>query len=332
MNQMLNLDLNLMVIFDAIMTERSITGAANRLAMTQPAVSNAVARMRHAWNDPLFIKSGRGIQPTPYATTLWQQVRTPLGQIRNSVSPETFQPQQAKRVFRIGITDVMVELIWPALRQLLEQQAPGIALHAVPYAINTQKLLDDAEVDLVVGVEKTLTGSEQRIRASALITLFSVCVMQANHPLAQRPLSIEDYIKADHLLVSLSGQPEGYIDQLLAERQLSRRIAMTVNHFSVATHLLKTSNLLAVLPITALGEDAKSGELHITRVPLDMPPIPLKLFWHTRDDRDQGLRWLRGQMTQVAQQQWQQILNCISTTERFANWFPLPNVYPELEL
>ena len=147
---MANTDLNLMVIFDAIMHEQSITAAADRLAMTQPAVSNAVSRMRNVWKDPLFVKHGRGIRPTPYANKLWQEISTPLESIRIATDKKKFIPAQLKRTFRIAVTDWMADLFWLPLRQLIEQEAPLVNIHAVPYTVNGEGLLINADVDIVL--------------------------------------------------------------------------------------------------------------------------------------------------------------------------------------
>ena len=126
-------ELQLLYIFDAIMTERSVTRAADRLAMTQPAVSNAISRMRQIWNDPLFVRKGRNIEPTSYALSLWDQVGDPMFALTNAVSATQFDPASARRTFRIAVTDVIVEMIWRQLIDLLEREAPGVDVHAVPY-------------------------------------------------------------------------------------------------------------------------------------------------------------------------------------------------------
>ena len=143
-------DLNLFVIFDAIMQEQSITAAAKRLFMTQPSVSNAVARMRYSWNDELFVKQGRGIKATPFANQLWQQISEPLNTISHAVNPVQFIPAIARRKFRISLTDGMTSVLWLPLRKILEQQAPGIDIHAVPFRGDGEQLLLSNEVDLVL--------------------------------------------------------------------------------------------------------------------------------------------------------------------------------------
>lgn len=279
------------MVFDAIMIEGSITRAANRLAMTQPAVSNAVARMRSVWNDELFVKDGRNIQPTVYAQNLWNQVHDSLRHLEQAVSPDSFDPATAKRTFRVAVTDALVEIVWPSLRQLIEAQAPGINIHARPYTItNTEQILMDAEVDLVVGINPP---SSSVIRTSMAMQSKFVCIMRNNHPLAKANLSIEEFANADHLLVSLSGDIEGLVDQALQQQGLKRRVAMTVNHFSVVPPLLQQSDLIAVLPSTTVEKAIFDRSISVTRMPIMLEPPPLLIYWHKRNDNDEGLRWLR---------------------------------------
>lgn len=290
-------ELNLLMIFDAIMTEGSITRAAERLAMTQPAVSNAVARMRGAWKDDIFIKDGRNVQPTLFAQNLWAQVRTPLKQLDEAVDPENFNPLDAKRTFRVAATDIVVEIAWKPLRKIFEKDAPGINLYAFPYTIvNGQQLLDDAEVDLVIGTVGVMPGM---ITSDYLFSSAYVCVMRPGHPLEKANLSMREFADADHLLVSLSGDTVGFTDQALAQHGMGRRIAMTVNHFSAVAPLLNDSDLIAVVPSTAVAREIFSKQLAVTRPPIDIPPNPIYCYWHRRQEKDLGLRWFREMLTQI---------------------------------
>lgn len=284
-------ELNLLMVFDAIMTERSITRAASRLAMTQPAVSNAVSRMRLIWKDELFVKDGRNIQPTIHAQNLWNQVRDPLKNLNEAVDPKVFDPTTASRTFRIASTDILVDMAWLPMRKIIEQQAPGINLHAVPNTIvNSQQLLEDAEVDLVVG----LSGNVSSVfRAEYLFSPCYVCVMRQGHPLAKENLSIEEFAAADHLLVSLSGDVTGYTDQVLLQHGLSRRVALSVNHFSSVAHLVKDSDLICVVPSSAVIEPIVNNEVAVIIPPVELMPQQISAIWHKRQDTDTGLMWLR---------------------------------------
>lgn len=290
-------ELNLLAVFDAIMTEKSITRAADRLAMTQPAVSNAVSRMRVAWNDDLFVKDGRNIQPTLYAQNLWSQIREPLKQLGEAVDPSVFDPSTAKRTYRVAGADIVVDIAWKKLRKIIEREAPNINVYAFPYTIvNGDQSLNDAEVDLVIGGANTMSGS---FSSEFLFDAKYVCVMRPGHPLAKPRIGLKEFANADHLLVSLSGDTSGFTDQALIQHGLRRRVAMTVNHFSVVGPLLVESDLIAVVPSTAVEKEIFSGELAVTKPPVNIAPNGLACFWHQRQERDLGLVWFREHLSRI---------------------------------
>jgi DNA-binding transcriptional LysR family regulator len=286
---MAKIDLNLVVIFDAIMKEESITAAADILAMTQPAVSNAVSRMRHAWKDPLFVKEGRGIRPTPYAKALWQSVAQPLAQINQAITPDTFDPSTSDASFRIGITDGSASIVWSDLRHIIEQEAPNINIYAVPFKIDGEALLNNADVDLVFDY---YDGSSHEISAKSMYDNHFVTVMGAHHELADKALTLETYLAAEHLLVSLSGDIGGIVDDKLTQLGEKRRTAMTVNSFASAINLIKQTGLIVTLPYPIVAEHLQQGDLVIKPVPLVLPSIKISLAWHSRNNQSQALKWL----------------------------------------
>lgn len=293
-------DLNLFLIFDVIMQEQSVTAAADRLSMTQPSVSNAVSRMRHSWQDPLFIKHGRGIKPTPYADQLWRQISDPLHIITKANTPEMFQPATAKRQFRIALTDGMTSILWLPLRQKIEQLAPGIDIHAVPYKGDGEKLLLDAEVDLVFDF---FSGTNKFIHSKWMLDFHYVCVMRPDHPLAHKPLTLSEFTHADHLFVSLSGDAKGAVDKALAEIGMTRRIAMTVNSFASTYPLIKETDLITVLPYPIVAKAVDNGDVIICKPPISLPPVKIMMAWHTRQNREPCLHWLRNTLSEILVQE-----------------------------
>lgn len=290
-------ELNLLMIFDAIMTENSISRAAKRLSLSQPAVSNAVARMRHVWKDELFLKDGRGIRPTSYARNLWLDIRLPLTELANVIDPQEFDPSTAKRTFRVALSDSIVQLAWLEMRKLIEREAPNISLHAHPYQIQkTEQFLMDAEVDLVIGGGFTPTNN---IQAEYLFEPKFVMITRPDHPLAKPEITPEEFVSAEHLLVSLSGEASGIVDQTLAQMNLTRRIAMIVNHFTCVANIIKDSNLVAVLPSTAVEKEILNGELAVTKVPFAIDARAVSSYWHKRQEKDLGLCWLRQHLTRL---------------------------------
>ncbi|MBK1886604.1 LysR family transcriptional regulator [Marinobacter sp. DY40_1A1] len=300
-------ELQLLYIFDAIMTERSITRAAERLAMTQPAVSNAVSRMRQIWNDPLFVRKGRNIEPTSYALSLWDQVSEPMYTLTNAVSATQFDPASSKRTFRIAVTDVITEMIWRQLIQLLEQEAPGVDLHAVPYTMErTHQDLREAHVDLAIGM---LSHHDHSLRSTWLLESGYALAMRDDHPLAGRPITLEEFTSARHLLVSISGDAHGFVDSYLDQKGLGRRIAATVNHFSIVPQLLRESDLIAAVPQLITQDCGFLDGLWLGELPFPVDPTSLYLIWHNRHDRDPGIVWLRGHLETLMQARGQEIMD-----------------------
>jgi DNA-binding transcriptional LysR family regulator len=293
---MSKLDLNLMVIFDAIMQEQSVSSAAKRLSMTQPSVSNALSRMRHVYKDPLFIKDGRGIKPTPFASSLWLQISSSLNIISDVVNPKEFVPYYAKRTFRIALTEGMLSLLWLELRKVIEQTAPHINIHAVPYTMNGESLLMDAQAELIADYVPDLG---KYIHRQHLCTNYFVAVMSPQHPLVDKEFDIKALVDSDNLLVSLSGDASGIVDAKLAEQNLTRRIAMTTNSFVSAMSLIKQTSLISVLPYPIAFEHVKSGDLIAKSMPIDIPPAEISMAWHNRSNRDVGLLWLRETIAQI---------------------------------
>lgn len=297
-------ELTLLMIFDAIMTEGAITRAADRLSMTQPAVSNALSRMRTAWNDELFVKDGRGIQPTAFARNLWSQIQTPLSSLSEAVNPSEFNPATAQRTFRIAATDTFVDMVWGPLRQIIEREAQGINVYAIPNpSIDTADILKDAEAELAISKYVHPDGV---IHTEHLLDPRYVVVMRPGHPLAQENLTLEQFANADHLLVSVTGDVAGPTDQALQSIGMQRRVAMSVNNFYTVPSLLKQSDLICVAPSMVLEKAIFSKELAVFETPLEIPQTPLSLLWHKRQDQDAGLRWLRRHIVRIIHERVQQ--------------------------
>lgn len=301
-------ELTLLHLFDAIMTEGSITRAADRLAMTQPAVSNAVARMRERWQDPLFVKKGRSIEPTSFALNLWEQVRAPMHDLASALDASHFEPATSRRQFRIALGDAMLDLCWLPLVKQLALQAPNVDLYSLPFTLKgaiTQ--LREANVDLAIG---PLDYHDRSLRSVPLFESHYRLAMRADHALAQRAITLDEFVAARHLRVTTSGDASGTVDRALEQLGFARRVAVTVNHFSAVPKLLLQTDLIAVLPQIVAGATEFASQLWLTAPPFDVPPTPIYLIWHTRHDRDPGLLWLRKLIEQIVAQQCDLCGNC----------------------
>jgi DNA-binding transcriptional LysR family regulator len=297
------LDLNLLRVFDEVMTERNLTRAAHNLATTQPAVSNALRRLREQIGDDLVRRSGYGVEPTPLALTLWPTVRDALRQLRDSLAPGAFDPTQAQNHFVLAMSDSTAAKLAPGLVEIMANEAPGVTLRILPLTTRDPRpLLEQGEVDLAVGYfpgaltelgASHLQETAPRFLHERLYEGQYVVVMRRSHPLASRPLTLEDYCGARHLLVSFSGRPFGFVDEALAARGLKRRVVMTVHQFFTAGRVVVNSDLLAVLPLHFISATGIESELVHHPLPLDLPMVHVDAIWRRQQQGQSAHRWLR---------------------------------------
>ena len=304
------LDLNLLRVFDEVMAERSLTRAARNLSLTQPAVSNALRRLRETLGDELVQRSGQGMAPTPRAVALWPAVREALRQLQTALGHDAFVAREATLSFVLAMADATAASLIPGLNDTLEQEAPGISLRVVPLTTrDPRRLLDDEECDLAVGyfpsVVPDLTVKAQS--GETLPFLFQrlydgeyVCVMRKGHPLAGLPLTLDRFCAARHMLVSFSGRPYGFIDESLATLGRERRVALTVNQFFTAARVVAHSDLLTVLPRHFLPVTGMASQLVQRPLPFRVSPLEIDALWHRRCDPRSAHQWLRQAIVRVA--------------------------------
>ncbi len=297
------LDLNLLRVFDQVMAERNLTRAARNLAMTQPAVSNALARLRDALGDKLVSRSGYGVEPTPRALALWPAVADALRQLETSLAPGDFVAAQASNTFVLAMADATAAELMPGLVEIIEADAPGVSMRVLP--LNTRdprRLLDDGQMDLAVGffpaVLADLTAQAQAGNMAGfdhqrLYDGQYVCVMRSGHPLASGPFTVKRFCQAHHLLVSFSGRPFGFIDEALASLGLKRRVVLTVNQFFTAGRVVVGSDLLTVLPRHFVSVTGIADQLVTRELPFDVPPVHVDSLWHRRQGQRSEHAWLR---------------------------------------
>lgn len=301
----LTLDLNLLRVFDAVMIEQNLTRAASRLAMTQPAVSNALKRLRDALNDELLTRAAHGVRPTPRAEELWPSVRRALAELEQAVAPTEFDISKVQATFRMAMADATAVLWLPALVRSVESGAPGINLRMVPLTTREPRpMLLRGDIDLAIGffpgiVAQMAGGPYTPIRHERLYSGNYVCVMRKNHPLATRDLSIDAYCAANHLLVSFSGRAHGLTDDALAQIGRERRILLTVNQFFTAGRVVASSDLITVLPRHLIASTGMSGSLVARELPFKLPEVHVDMLWHVRDARSPAHQWFREHLTTV---------------------------------
>lgn len=307
-----SLDLNLLRVFDQVMTDRNLTRAARHLAMTQPAVSNALGRLREALGDRLVARSGYGVEPTPYALALWPAVSDALRQLESSLAPGDFTAAEANNTFVLAMADATAAELMPGLVAIIERDAPGVSMRVLPLTTrDPRKLLDEGQMDLAVGffpaVLADLTAQAQAGGMAAfdhhrLYDGEYVCVMRTDHPLASGPFTLKRYCAAHHLLVSFSGRPFGFIDEALASLGRERRIVLTVNQFFTAGRVVANSDLLTVLPRHFVSVTGMAQELTLRELPFEVPPVHVDSLWHRRQGQRSDHAWLRLAVAAAARQ------------------------------
>ncbi len=302
------LDLNLLRVFDQVMAERNLTRAARNLAMTQPAVSNALARLRDVLGDRLVVRSGYGVEPTPRALALWPAVSDALRRLAAALAPGEFVPAPADTSFVLAMADATAATVMPGLVEIIERDAPRVSIRVLPLTTrDPRRLLDESQMDLAVGYFPAVLADLTAQAQAGVLPAFEharlydgdyVCVMRKDHPLAAGPLTLDAFCAAHHLLVSFSGRPYGFIDEALAGMGRERRIVLTVNQFFTAGQVVASSDLLTVLPRhfvdTAM---AHAGALATRELPFAVPPVHVDLLWHRRDSHGPAHAWLRDAVT-----------------------------------
>ncbi len=293
------IDLNLLVVFNALMTERQVTRAGESIGLSQPATSNALARLRKLTQDKLFVRNGGALHPTPVAIALAQQIQPALDQIQTALSPvQPFDPTTSDRIFNIGMSDYVEFVLLPPLLEKLETTAPHVKIQVKSGDRQHRlALLDSGKIDLLCGLildriewhEKQLLFREQ-----------FVCVCRRDHPFIGDALSLQDYVNASHLLVSVQEDMVGRVDYLLAQQNLKRHIALSIPHFLVAPAILARTNLIATLAERVAGEFAPAQNLKILPCPIPLTGFSIFMRWHQSMHEHSSNAWLRGVIAEVA--------------------------------
>jgi DNA-binding transcriptional LysR family regulator len=284
-------DLNLLVTLDVLLAEGSVARAAQRLRLSPSAMSRALARLRETTGDPLLVRAGRGLVPTPRALELRARVGQLVQDGEAVLRPaEKLNLKQLVRTFTLRTSDGFVENFGPDLIARVEKEAPGVRLHFVQKPDKDSGPLRDGTVDLETGVVGTTTGPE--VRAQALFRDRFIGVVRMGHPLSRGKITPARYSAGRHVFVSRRGLDRGPIDEALAPLGLEREIVTIVGGFSTALALARASDLIAGVPERHTG-NLRAG-MHSFPLPVAVPEITISLLWHPRLDADPAHRWLRG--------------------------------------
>jgi DNA-binding transcriptional LysR family regulator len=293
------IDLNLLLVFDAVMAERNVTRAASRIGLSQPAMSNALNRLRYHLKDELFVRGADGMMPTPRALELAEPIRGSLANLEDALDPAGFDPMTSDHVFNIGTNDYVICTLIPRLASYLSEHAPELRIRLYPTVGKVVEMLDAREIDLGIS---SFGEMPDRFDSLTLIEDTYQVVMRKDHPLADRKLDLQRYAAADHLLVSPRGDAVGFVDTELAKRGLARNVRMTVNNFSSAPPILAASKMILTLPKRVADIHAPLHALHVTRcpVPSTLEYSSATVVWHRKLGSHPAHVWFREALAEIA--------------------------------
>lgn len=284
-------DFNLLITLEALLAEGSVARAAKRLRLSPSAMSRALARLRETTGDPLLVRAGRQLVPTPRALELRERVGRLVQEVKEVLRPaERLDLKTLVRTFTLRTREGFVENFGPELIARLAEEAPGVRLCFVPKPDKESVLLRDGRVDLEMGIVSPAMGPE--IRAQNLFHDHFIGVVRPGHPLAAGDMTPERYADGRHVLVSRRGLDRGPMDDALEPFTLKRTVAVIVGSFSEALVLARSSDLIATVPERLTG-NLRDG-LYSFPLPFPVPEIAICLLWHPRHDADPAHRWLRG--------------------------------------
>ena len=291
-------DLNLFIVFDAIYTEANLTRAGQIVGITQPAVSNALSRLRETFNDPLFVRTAQGMVPTPMAQNIIGPVRNALQLLRVSVQESRiFNPLQANKTFRISMTDLIEAVILPPLFQRLRRQAPAVQIESfLAKRRETTKELAAGRIDFAVDAP---LNTDPQVRHVKLLEDRYVCAMRKGHPLAKDKISLDDYLSLTHIHISSRRSGLGLVDLALGKMGIQRKIALRSQHYLMASQVMHQTDMAMTVPESF----AHRHGLHAVELPVnDVPAQETHLYWHESTDQDPANRWMREQLIELCQQ------------------------------
>ncbi len=287
------IDLNLLVVFQEVFQEKQISAVAKKLGLSQPAVSNALARLRRSFGDELFVRTALGMQPTPLAEQLAEPISAALEQVSRALNRhEHFDAAASQRSFTIAMTDVGEVYFMPVLVEKCRQFAPQIKISTVrASSLDLKAEMEAGRVDLAIGAFDNVSGALYQRR---LFKQEYVCMFRNGHPLAAAKISLKDFLAARHLIVASTESPYDSINQSLEKAGIKAASQFSVPHFVAVPYIVSTADLLVTVPQKLAERAAAPFNLHYVKPPLRLPSLQTNMFWHRRYNQDEGNQWLRG--------------------------------------
>jgi DNA-binding transcriptional LysR family regulator len=293
-------DLNLLVVFDAIYRARNLGEAGRPIGLSQPAMSHALNRLRALLKDPLFVRLPRGLQPTPYADTIAATVTHALAIVRGVLTEPGFDAATSSRTFRLAMTDIGERVVLPRLCAYLAAHAPGISLETCqPGARDLWQSMAAGEIDLAIG---SMTHSGAGIRHQVYADSEYVCMVRAGHPVIRDSVSLQQYRQASHVVVASGASTASGHAQAIegALRSVGARIVVRNTHYLSLPGIILNTDLIATLPRGLADLLKENLKVKVLRPPVDLPNLQARIYWHERYHRESGNKWLRGAITEAA--------------------------------
>jgi DNA-binding transcriptional LysR family regulator len=293
-----DIDLNLLVVFNQMLLDRRVSTAADKLGVTQPAISNALKRLRLLLKDELFLRTSQGMEPTPYALHLAEPVAYALNALQNALSQrDSFAPETSERTFTLAVTDIGEMYFMPPLMDALAKRAPNIRISTLRNTTgNLKEDMACGTVDLAVGLLPHLqSGFFQR----RLFQQRYVCMFRRGHPTAQNPMTLENFCAMEHVGVVAAHTGHGEVDNALDRMGIQRRMRLVVPHFIAVGHILQSTDLVATVPERFAVRCEGPFGLVSSPHPASLPEIAINLFWHAKYNRDPANLWLRQLMVEL---------------------------------
>ena len=291
MLQLGSVDLNLLPVFEAVYREGNLTRAGEKLGLTQSAVSHALARLRKVAGDPLFVRTKKGMEPTPRARELYVPLAGSLSGIREALAaPAAFDPATVSRTFLLSMSDYCGMVILPALMRELGQRAPGVRIEISPLASDrTQEGLESGAFELVAGNRDVGSG----VYRKRIFQDDFVCMVRKEHPAIGASLDLSTYLSLSHALFSPRERGDRLVGKTLGGMGLRRKVALRVPHILVIPKVVETTDLLVTLPRRLAASFESQERFRLLPPPVAIPPLTLMLYWHERVNNDPANRWLR---------------------------------------
>lgn len=287
-----DMDLNLLVVFNELCKRGRVSAVAQNLGISQPGVSNALGRLRKLLGDELFLRTSRGMVPTPYAEALAQPIADALAALHGTLNARaSFDPARSERAFVIGVNDVGETYFLPRLMRALDDAAPGVTIRTVrTTSIDVKDEMERGGIDLAMGF---LPGLKHGFFQRRLFRQPYVCIFREDHPLARTGVSARQFRAAEHVAIVSEGTGHGVVDQVIEQAGIRRRLRLTVPHFMAVGPVLQATDMIAVVPRRFADCACKPFGLATAPCPVKIPESVINVFWHARNHREPANQWLR---------------------------------------